>query len=301
LTKFLSGIIVEILSGPLLARENGHTAFASREANMHNWLRREVNESRRDGRTTTAIRRFVLGIVDESLREHFGENYSDRCFQSSMAVKETLQRLEIESTLGNGHVCMSRVTILDENSLEYGWAGFWDQHDHVWAFDEFGELIDLTISQLHLHSASAGRGDLAIPAIWWDDVNGWPSTMLYLPAGHPIAEFSPEETADTEAFMAKVREKLDITVDEESGPAYQDAILSGEVTLNELLAARHPWALCSSLAQEVPRPQWILNRIEELSRQAEKMSPGKKRQPSRVPAPKKRVQAKKKKTKKRGS
>ena len=153
---------------------------------MHKSLRREVESSKADRQTTQALRKFVLGIVDESLRDHYGENYSDRCFQSSMAIGETLEFLGICSKLWNGHVCMARVSIMNEEP-EFGWAGFWDQDVHVWAFNEFGELIDLTISQLHQHSASSSRVDLPIPAIWWDDVDHWPTTMIYIPAGNPRA------------------------------------------------------------------------------------------------------------------
>jgi phage protein U len=69
--------------------------------------------------------------------------------------------------------------------------------------------------------------------------------------------------------MAKLREKLEIVVDEQSGPAYGDAILSGQESLNALMDQKHPWVFLSSYAQDVPMPPWILNRIEEMRRQVE--------------------------------
>lgn len=95
-----------------------------------------------------------------------------------MAIQEVLRVVKIGCKVWNGHVCMDRVSIVD-NQPEFGWAGFWDKDEHAWALNEFGELIDLTISQLHQHSASAARVDLPIPAIWWEDVTRWPPTMIY--------------------------------------------------------------------------------------------------------------------------
>jgi phage protein U len=236
---------------------------------MHESLRSEVDKSKVRRRTTWALRRFVLGAVDESLREHYGGNYSDRCFQSATAIREVLKFLEIGCKLWNGHVCMTRVTIVNE-APEFGWAGFWDRDDHVWAFNEFGELIDLAISHLHQHSASALRVDLPIPAIWWDDVTRWPSTMIYMPAGNPIAEFSPVEAQDTDRFMEEVREKVKARAEEALGQGYEKAVLSGSESLNALMEQKHPWVLLCSHAQHIPMPTWVVNRMEELRSQVER-------------------------------
>lgn len=44
---------------------------------MHQTVTLEVARSRSAKRTTPALRRLVLGAVDESLLEHYGQNYSE--------------------------------------------------------------------------------------------------------------------------------------------------------------------------------------------------------------------------------
>lgn len=159
---------------------------------MHKLLRREIVESKKNKRTTVGLRRFVVGLVDRVLREHYGENYSIRCFQTSLAAKAVHEAMGLKCKVWSGHVCVSRVTVIG-GVPQLGWAGFWDQDHHAWAYNEYRELVDISIGQLHLHPASGLGADLPVPPIWWDQIEIWPPILTYMPQGLAAPQFEERD------------------------------------------------------------------------------------------------------------
>ncbi|WP_417377329.1 hypothetical protein [Gimesia maris] len=232
---------------------------------IHESLQKEIDKIKSQSQTTRSFRQFVLGVVDESLRDHYGVNYSVRCFQSSRAISEAHNFFGIDCKTWTGHVCFLQIS-LNENGPEFGWAGFWDQDHHLWAYNEFDELIDLTISQLHLHPASSSVNNLAIPAIWWEDMTRTPSTMIYLTDGIPVEEFPESDKIDFDSFMERFRENLEKRAKSELWSGYREPIMDGPSSLEKLTELRHPWVFYGSFAQDIPMPPWVLNRIEIMKR-----------------------------------
>lgn len=228
---------------------------------MHKSFKTEVASSKTKRRTTHKLRRFVFDFVDKALRNEYGANYSIRCFQGSMAIQACLEFLGIKSAIWSGAVCMTKVTIAD-NQPKFGWSGFWGEDTHVWNFTEFSETVDLTISHLHLHPRSSTL-DLPIPPIWWDDMSRVPGIMMYLSNAQPVQDFSSEETLETEKFIRAFREKLARRCEKPIDIGYKGAILFGPESLQQLMVEQHPWVSISRLAQDAPKPPWVQQKMDE--------------------------------------
>jgi hypothetical protein len=239
---------------------------------MHKFLQREVAESKKKKRTTMDLRRFAIGVVDQALGEHYGDNYSIRCFQGSQAIKAIHDSLGIKCKVWSGHVCLSRVTVVERHP-HLGWAGFWDQDHHAWAINEYAELVDVSIAHLHLHPASGSKADLPIPPVWWDQIEIWPPTMVYMPEGLAVAQFDEEkDVKDLEKFLALVQTRFGEASKRPAKSRYDGPVLAGPSALNELSEQGHPWAAFSSYAQNLPKPPWVVNRINELNVKAQERS-----------------------------
>ncbi|MBA4015587.1 MAG: hypothetical protein C0483_00150 [Pirellula sp.] len=85
---------------------------------------------------------------------------------------------------------------------------------------------------------------------------------MYMPEGSAVADFSAEDTSDTEKFMASFTELLKTRAEEGIGKGYAGAIISGLETLNTLMNEQQPWVLFSSHAQDIPYPDWIQKKVE---------------------------------------
>ena len=119
------------------------------------FLKRQVARSRAQGRTNSLLRRLIYDVVVRSLQAHYGDNYSDRCLQASDGVRQLLQSLGINSGLVHGAACFSQVYA--GPPVVVSWGGFWEKDHHVWLMTELNELVDITVSQLHLHRAGSRR------------------------------------------------------------------------------------------------------------------------------------------------
>jgi hypothetical protein len=181
-----------------------------------------------------------------------------------------LKKLGIESKLWTGAACFA--VAYKSGVGQTGWGGFWDRDHHVWLVTEFMELVDLTISELHLHPASSRRDAEPIPPLWWDDIAGWPKTIRYLPEGAvaPIFQFETrEETEDLERFKARVLATMERylaerkTEDVAFGP-----MLEGEHSLNSLYEQGHPYLVKTLIVHQlnIPFPPWVQRRMDELNR-----------------------------------
>jgi hypothetical protein len=234
------------------------------------FLQKQVQGSRGDKHTTPFLRRFVLSIVEEALRGRYGGESPEKCLQASLAIQLVLDQLGISSKVCEGAVCFAQA--YKNAPQEIRWVGFWGEDHHYWLMTEFRELVDLPISQIHLHPAFSRSDGETIPALWWNDLGSWPNTIRYIPAGllSPDSKFeNREDEDDQKAFEALVIETMNrymarYDVDNISfGP-----ILENEDSLNSLYQQGHPYLVKTYIAhqQAIPFPPWIQQRLAELTR-----------------------------------
>lgn len=187
-----------------------------------------------------------------------------RCFQCSAAIAMLLSDLGIRSGMVAGAFCIAEVF---ENPRNLRWGGFWDHDHHVWAMTELGEIIDLSIGQLHLHPRSSRDDALPTPPIWWSNAGMMPPIFRYLPDTVVHALGDPVEAADLEEFRAAARSEFDRvlqTVDVADvvfGP-----VLDGMETLQAMKDVGDAWATKTFEVQRygLPLPPWISEREREL-------------------------------------
>jgi hypothetical protein len=234
------------------------------------FLQKQVQKSRRERRTTQFLRRFVFSVVDQALHEHYGKDYPEKCLQSSAAIQSVLSKLGIESKLWTGAACLAQA--YKTAPEQTGWGGFWDRDHHVWLVTEFMELVDLTISELHLHPASSRRDAEPIPPLWWDEIAEWPRTIRYLPEAPvaPVFQFEErEDTEDMERFKALVLTTMERYM---AGRRVEDVafgpMLEGERSLNSLHSLGHPYVVKTFIVQQlnIPFPPWVQRRMDEIDR-----------------------------------
>jgi len=230
------------------------------------YLEDQVKLSDTTGRTTPLLRHLVLTCVHEGLKSVFGANYSIRCLQGSFAVQSVLKSLGIESKFWGGSACVLKVHRSYPHDPNFG--GFWEEDHHVWAVTEFMELVDLTISQLHLHPGSSRTDGLPIPPIWWDEISRWPESIKYLPDGVARIDLTPEENAELVKVCARSSLTLKQILDagRDTGTISFEPILSGAESLSALADSGDVWATFTIRAHQarVPMPDWIVNREAEL-------------------------------------
>lgn len=234
------------------------------------FLQKQVQSSRRDRRTTPFLRRFVLSIVAEALQVHYGIESPEKCLQSSLAIQLVLDRLGISSSPWMGAACFAQA--YKNAPHRTGWAGFWGEDHHVWLITEFRELVDLTISQLHLHPAFSRSDGEPIPPLWWDDLGSWPNTIRYLPDGRLSTNCKFEtrdDDDDLKAFKAHVIETMARHTSSQDVQNVTFApILENEDSLNSLYQQGHPYIVKTHVVHQraMPFPPWIQRRITELTR-----------------------------------
>lgn len=230
------------------------------------FLKAQIEKSRRSRRTSSFLRRLIFSSAHEVARNWYADDYPTRCLQTSCAVQALLKRFGIQSEIWLGALCTAGIYTDPPGAT---WAGFWDQDHHLWLRTEFNEFVDLSASQLHLHARSIRTGGVGMPAIWWDDINQWPSVIRYLPDTRIDSVRLPDakDQADLEAFCLAVEAFLDQRMNTEAveqivfGP-----ILDNVDTLNRLTKQGHPW-VCGALAYQnidAEFPPWIEEREREL-------------------------------------
>jgi hypothetical protein len=229
-------------------------------------IEQQLAHSKGQRQTTDFIRQFVFTVVDRALCDHYGSNYSIRCMQSTFGILDVLSELGIKGRAWGGAVCVAGVTT--SNPFEINWHGFWGDDHHIWAVTEHMELIDLTISQLHVHPASTDRRYEPMPAIWWNPIDRWPPVLKYLPDGVVKRALSADESADLAAFRERVlrlkTELIDsLSVDD---VLHFEPILYGPDWANTLTTTGHSWLVKSLTIQDhkIPLPDWVAAREREL-------------------------------------
>jgi hypothetical protein len=236
----------------------------------HGFLQKQVQKSRRDRHTSQFLRRFVFSIVDQALHEHYRRDYPQKCLQSSVGIQLVLKKLGIESRLWTGAACFAQA--YKNAPTKTGWAGFWDRDHHVWLVTEFAELVDLTISELHLHPSFSRRDAEPIPPLWWDELGQWPGTIRYLPEGTVSSVFqfeTREETEDLERFKARVLTTMEHYVAGRRAESVAfGPVLEGDHSLNALHDHGHPYLVKTLIVHQlgIPFPPWVQRRMAELTR-----------------------------------
>lgn len=228
------------------------------------FLQKQLEKSKTERSTSDFLRQLVLKIVDGALRAEYGDNYSMRCLQSSEGIRLLLESFGIRSYLVKGAVCFAQV-----HPSGFRYEGFWDQDPHAWIMTEFVELVDLTVSQLHIHPASADCDSDHLPAIWYHPADRPPPIMKYLPEhGRFRAEFPAGEDA---AAFARFHQQLfdykaTILSDFDVNAVTFTPILHGPESIGDLYNAGYPWvAKFRGLDfNRVPFSNWIVAREREL-------------------------------------
>jgi hypothetical protein len=230
------------------------------------FIDKQVAESREIGSTTIWLRELTFSIVDTALKQHYGADYPVRCLQSSCGIQTVLESFGIRARLTKGAACFSQVN--EDEPITVSWGGFWDQDHHIWTWTEFNEIVDLTVSQLHLHPGESRRDLTPIPAVWWSEPSRWPGIILYVPEPGVLVPQLPEaEMADLEVFKNRVIDlKLSMIRKSKAEDVCFAPILHGPDSLNDLYQHRHPWVLNSSVVQSenIEMPPWIVHRVNVL-------------------------------------
>jgi hypothetical protein len=239
------------------------------------FLQCEVAESKRLRLTSPFLRRLAVYAVKSALERHYGNDYSDRCLQSSCAFEMFLNRVGLRGKIWTGAVCYAEK--YKDSAYFASWAGFWDQDHHVYFVTQFSEIVDFTISQCHIHRRSKRTDAHPIPPIWWSDIGMWPRVIRYLPEAPIKIGFTGEDAIDLEKFRATFNRVLDgmlEQLDPQDVPDYP--LLDGPDTLIQMYNAGDPWAVGAAEvdASKMPYPPWIQQREAELTERGRRLAEG---------------------------
>lgn len=229
------------------------------------FIDRQVKTSAAAKRTAPFLRRLVFKTVDAVSRSHYADDYPMKCVQTASASQMLLEKLHIESHLTMGAACFPKILT---NGQFGGWTGFWDKHHHVWLETEYGEVVDLSISQLHEHPKT-GAPEIQSPAIWWDQKYAWPPIIRYLfdIRADRIDLGTAKDQASYEQFLVKVQAAFLSTL---ANKTVQDIsfspLLSDIDQLNTWTEECRPWAIgaLTVLHRQIAFPEWIVNREKEI-------------------------------------
>lgn len=229
------------------------------------FLKKQVERSKCERRTSPFLRRLIMGVVDRSASEHYGSTYPTRCVQCSTALSMLLRDIGIRNFLTLGALCIVEVFIDGSPPM---WGGFWNRDHHMWMTSEFGEIVDLTVSKLHQHPASQRREAFAAPPIWWSDCSAFPPIFRYLPDSPANPDVADREgSADLSKFLILVRRRFAETLERaDVAEIARPQILDGPETLQRLLDSGDEWTKGAFAVQQfrVPFPDWIVEREAEL-------------------------------------
>ena len=229
------------------------------------FINKQIEKSKRQKSTSPFLKKLIFSVVDKALKLHYGDSYSMKCLQSSVAIRSILDMYEIKSREYVGALCVSQV--FERNDKLPSWNGFWDKDHHVWLHTEYGELVDLTINALHLHPASKKFVQLEVPSVWWGDTAEWPRLLKYLPDGAINLELPKEDEKDLEVFIKLVSKEYEAVIQNSSvNDIKYEPILHGVQSCNDLHASGNQWLVKSYFLQEnnIPYPDWIQNRHNQL-------------------------------------
>lgn len=229
------------------------------------FIKKQIQKSHHTRCTSTFLRRLIFQTVDIVTRAYYGNNYCMKCSQTSAVLQMLLATFDIQSRLTFGAVCVPKILATGQFG---GWTGFWDKDHHVWLETEFGEVVDLSISQLHEHPKTSFR-ELQTPAIWWNQRHGWPPIICYLfdTQVDGIDFGGSEDQTSYECFTDKVQTAFSTVLADEFVQDIAYSPLLGDVDqLNSWTEECDPWATGALrvLEYQIAFPEWIIDRQREI-------------------------------------
>lgn len=239
------------------------------------FIQKQVKKSKIEKKTSLFLRRLIFHVVDIALKKHYSETFSMKCLQSSVAIRILLEQNNIKSREIMGAVCVSQV--FDDESKLPSWNGFWGNDHHVFLTTEYNELVDLTMKYLHLHPMSKKNKQLPVPAVWWSDIDQWPTILKYLPENAKVNIMLPEEdNLDLENFKILVLKEYENTLESSTvNEILYEPILNGIDSLNKLYNEGNMWLKKSLIFQElnIPLPPWVEKKEAEQMRKYMEKNP----------------------------
>lgn len=161
---------------------------------INDYLSEQFKVSLKTNLMPLELKKVIFHIVRNALIKVYGENYSIRCLQSSLAIIEIFNYYKVKSVIVEGNVCFALV--YGKNPFQISWGGFWDKDHHYWVMSQFQDIIDLTIAQFHLHPNTLIEDQIPILPIWWTPAEISPKLFKYLPDryGNPKEQLEKDES-----------------------------------------------------------------------------------------------------------
>lgn len=231
-------------------------------------LKDEINISLNEKSCTPFLKYFVFGLIGKCLFKIYGQESSIKCLQSSISIQLILEKLGIKSRIYLGSCCFG---MTEKNTRTFRWGGFWDGDHHLWLVSEFKELIDFTISLLHLHPSNVStNGFDEIPPLWWTPIEIAIPIFRYLPTDlNVIVEEKLEgvEKLKLDKLKKLVEEELNLSLQSDNLEMYDKYILENPDILNRLIEMGNPWlnGCLTVVEREIPMPDWVLQKEIELN------------------------------------
>lgn len=160
--------------------------------------------------TVALLRRLVFSTVDAAAHVYFKNKYAVKCLQTSLAIEALLGSFGISSRLFCGAVRYPESFAMTQISgreipAAVQWGSFDDHGGHVWLITQFGEVVDLSISQAFTDKRHGIRPPPQVPALWWKD-DMFPSHLYYRIQGTPKVDASIR--AEIDEFISRVNEEF---------------------------------------------------------------------------------------------
>ena len=199
----------------------------------------EVDKSKLQHRTTSFLLQFVFLIIEKSLKSAFGQNYSDKCLQSSYGINHLLNKIGIESDIYKCELKALEVYELD-GEIKFCWGGFSDESYHVFLMTQFSEIVDFTFSLLYKDPNLINKNVYKTHPIWWCSDSNIPDYIQYKNFTKLNIEDSFKQSATDFIDLLDKQFKDTIHNHGEKDIEYYP-ILINEKTINELIKQKDPW------------------------------------------------------------
>jgi len=228
------------------------------------FLREEFSLSNEQNEITLNLKKAIFCIIHKALVKHYGDNYSVRCLQSTYGIMTIMDYFGVRSVLVEGAACFGLV--YGKNPYRITWGGFWNNDHHYWLVSQYGDIIDFTVSQLHLHPAEKYADQIPILPIWWSPIGVAPPIFRYLQKvfGKPLDMLEAEESAKLKEFNEYILNHIEEgTLD--SNELDKIDILTGPEKFQQLYLQKNTWIhVFIEKHKELEWPDWILQREQEL-------------------------------------
>lgn len=236
------------------------------------FLKKQLEKSRADGRTSPFLVRFVMMAADRLMAERYGDARATSPIQSSVAVKALLMSFGIGSRVFAGAVCYPE--LYRDDATVFKWSGFWGAERHFWTVTEFNEFVDLTLASLHAHPGVERADVIPAPALWWSLKEHWPPFLRYLPEGPVRLNLPAPEMRDLEELRAAVASARERMLEElEVATVSYSPVITGPDSVKEMASAGELWAERAGRVAEFGKelPEWIAEREKAIEEEARRL------------------------------